>query len=85
MPYPRPNDLDDITFLTCEDVIQIHASLLLSGPLEGVKDRNGLTSAVGHALNAAYYNPAADMEYLAATFGINFSRKPTQIDMKTSE
>lgn len=49
-------------------MIEIHASLLLRGQLEGVKDRSGLESAVGRVLNGAHYYHAADMEYLAAVY-----------------
>ncbi|GEM_PF-6781063 len=76
MPSPLPNDIEQITFLTCEDVIEIHASLLLPGQLEGVKDRDGLESAVGRVLNAAYYYHAADMEYLAAVYWHGLSANP---------
>lgn len=68
MHYPLPEDLEEIVFLTLEDILTIHEAILDEGQIPGVKNQNDLDSAIGRVQSAAYYDYEADLVKLAAYY-----------------
>lgn len=66
--FSLPKDLDEIAFLTKEDVVFFHQEVLLPGQLRGFKSASDLDSAIGRVTSAAVYDSSADMAKLAAYY-----------------
>lgn len=68
MQFALPEDIEEVVFLSKDDVIQIQQALLLDGQLSGVKSHDNLDSALGRVQSAAYYDHTADIAKLAAYY-----------------
>ena len=68
MVLALPEDIEEVVFLTKEEVLFLQAELLNKGQLTGVKSHDNLDSAIGRVHTAAYYDSTADFAKLAAYY-----------------
>ncbi|QXI65992.1 hypothetical protein CP157_03784 (plasmid) [Paracoccus marcusii] len=78
--FPLPDDLNEVHFLTLEEVDLIHSEILNHGQLNGHKNVTDLQGAIGRPVNAAYYDPHADLVRLAAYYWHGISTSHGYID-----
>ncbi len=67
--------MDGIIFLTVDEVIFIHDDQISRhGVAQGILNQGSLESAVAAAEFAAYYNPEADLHWLAAHYAVRLAQ-----------
>ncbi len=67
--------MDRIVFLTVDEVFFIHEDQIMRhGGIPGVINQGSLESAVASAEFAAYYNPGADIHWLAAHYAVRLAQ-----------
>lgn len=85
LAFALPANLDEIVFLTLEEVDLFHESVLEEGQLRGYKQQSDLLGALGRPKNAAYYAPNVDLVRVAAYYwhGISTSHGYTDGNKRT--
>lgn len=72
--------MDDPLFLSFEDVCRLHStSLRLFGGSEGIRDRGGIESAIGAALNTFHYGQG-DLYDVAAAYAFHIAQAQAFLD-----
>jgi death-on-curing protein len=69
MSFALPEDLDEVDFLTREDVIDIHDNVaLIEGGRPGILKEGDLLGSIGRPVQAALYDEDADLIKIAAYY-----------------
>jgi len=67
--------MNGFIFLTADEVVFIHEDQILRhGGVPGILNQGSLESAVSAAEFAAYYNPDADIHWLAAHYAVRLAQ-----------